>query len=131
MTIGLLKKNTIVELLKEDHERFRALFELGPIAVYTCDVAGKILDLEEAPVAGAEIVEVMPYSDPPWKSVSTTDGRFSLGGFAPGTRSVAVTATGFKKTRQELSDVDLDKAYDDAVWAEPMQSIVDGCTLLQ
>ncbi len=26
MTIGLLKKNTIVELLKEDHERFRALF---------------------------------------------------------------------------------------------------------
>jgi PAS domain S-box-containing protein len=39
------------EIVRESEQRFRALFDKGPIAIYCCDVAGNILEINQAAIA--------------------------------------------------------------------------------
>lgn len=52
--------------LRESEERFRALFELGPVAVYTCDATGVILEFNRR---AAELWDRTP-------ALGDTDERF-------------------------------------------------------
>jgi PAS domain S-box-containing protein len=52
--------------LRESEERFRALFELGPVAVYSCDASGVILEFNNR---AAELWDRAP-------AVGDTDERF-------------------------------------------------------
>ena len=39
-----------IEALRTSEERFRVLFESGPMAVYSCDAAGVIQEFNHAPL---------------------------------------------------------------------------------